>query len=181
MLGFLGILGAFLLFPELYSREYRELKNYSDQQAEIFWPKFKAALSTEKDFHVKDITNFNWDTICILGAYANLREWMKIDYVYGRDFLELAHFTNNGEHQWAALYIKDNKVIAVLRSELPEPLYTYPICSNSKARFKTIPHEAQLPKNLGEFNLSSVIAKLEELPICTEKTCNYVFIGETHD
>ena len=149
------------LYPDwdkLRYPEYRRISENSEKPKEIFEQRLLANMAKKTTVPIRDLTDFKWDTVCMLGGYSHLREDMAWKKAYGKDLPELGNFPNVQEGSTSIIFIEDGSVVAVFNQSEPRIVKSLVSCASPKrALLKLIsPITHQMPEwkncknNIGE-------------------------------
>lgn len=123
------------LYPDwdkLRYPEYRRISENSEKPKDIFEKRLLINMAKKTSIPIRDLTDFNWDTVCMLGGYSHLREDMALKQNYGKDLPELEHFPNVQEGSTNIIFIKDDTVVAVLDQSDPRIVKSFVSCASPK-------------------------------------------------
>ncbi|MDX2094771.1 MAG: hypothetical protein SFW64_02365 [Alphaproteobacteria bacterium] len=126
-------------WDKVQNPEYRQITQYSEEQRVLFEKRLVSGMQTQTHIYLRDLVDFEWDTVCVMGGYSHLREDINQKIAYGRDFPLLAHFPNVEESKSALVFIKNETIVAVIHHGDPRIRYIFNVCADtSRAIFKTI-------------------------------------------
>jgi hypothetical protein len=154
-----------------------------DERTAKFQNALNARIPSKDTIYLRDLTDFEWDTVCAMGGYAHLQEDLNHPNILGINFPELANYPNNKENEWALLFIDKKQIAAVIKNATAQPRYILQVCANKKnAYFLTLPQHSGIPfEQLKKNNYRASKAHIRALGKCSELPCSLVFAGEKDD
>ena len=137
-------------------------------------------MASKTRIHVRSLVNFDWDTVCVVGGYTHLREDLSQKNFYGKDVPDLQGFPNVKEQETAFVFLKKDRLVAVITHSAPDLRYTFDICTApNKAILKLIAPNAVVPFEVQKANNYTVrptdIKKYEN---CIGRQCELTFYGD---
>lgn len=160
--------------------EYRHLSNYSEQQQEVFEERLLKAMESKSTIYIRDLVDFEWDTVCAMGGYSRLREDLAQKNFYGKDFPELELFPQVDEGSYNFVFFYKNKSIAVINHFKPDIRYSFDTCTKkNSARFKLIDSKTHVPFELiKKHNYQVRWIDLNKYQNCVGLSCHLTFHGD---
>ncbi|MES2985251.1 MAG: hypothetical protein V4735_08705 [Pseudomonadota bacterium] len=157
--------------------EYRRLASYSTSQQVSFEQSLAEGMASRTEVYVRDLVSFDWDTVCVMGGYAHLREDMGHRNAYGSDLPELDLFPSVREGDKAFIFIKDKKSVAVIQYPLPQLRYIFNICADRQNAVLTlIDSKATVPFEVQKSNHYVIQrANIKKYEGCKGRDCDLIF------
>ncbi len=164
----------------LFYPEYRALKKYSKEQTESFEIRLSSAMQEKSVFYLRDLVDFEWDTVCAMGGYSRLRQDLALEQVLGKDIPILEHFPQVNEYEYNFVFLKNDKSIAVIEHFQPRLKYTFGLCSSHEdAHFKLIDPQASVPNEVQKSQSYQVYwENIKPYAGCVGNNCQLTFHGK---
>jgi hypothetical protein len=157
--------------------EVRPILEASEKVAAQYEHGMDEAFEQGKDVvYLRDIvTAVPWDKVCGMGGYEHPRELLASN---GEgDYPELDYFGSNSENEGALIFIKEDKVVALVRGMYGNSNGYFDLCASKDiARYMLHQAEPEIYKK-GTHSLD-IEAMIRAFVKCTSDSCQTTFIGD---